>query len=391
MKLLVAISSLSGGGAERTVATLSAQWAAAGHRVRVVTIASAAQDTYDLDPAVERIALDLQRPGGNAALTLVNNLRRALALRRQLRAFGPDVAIGMMTVTNVLLALAAMGLSTRTLGCERVHPPRVPLGAVRALVRKWLYGRLTAVAALTERSAAWLRANTRARQVVVVPNAVVLPLPQTDPIVAPQTVCLAGRKVLLGAGRLDAQKGFHDLIRAFASLESVYPHWDLVILGEGALRPELEQAVKDFGLGGRVFLPGRVGNLSDWYAAASLFALSSEFEGFPNALLEAMAHGVPAVSYDCDTGPAEIIRNKIDGLLVQTGDWAALGKAIGSLMANPDSLAEMGARARSVRHRFAMPEILAKWEQVFLGIAPRSGSLSANASEQPAKIGLDLT
>lgn len=392
MKLLVAISSLSGGGAERTVATLSAQWVAAGHRVRVVTIASAAQDAYELHADVERVALDLERPGGNAALTLANNVHRVLALRGQLRAFEPDVAIGMMTVANVLLALASVGLGTRTLGCERVHPPRVPLGQSRAMARKWLYGRLTAVAALTERSAEWLRANTRAQRVFVVPNAVAWPLPRIDPIVAPQTVCLPDRKVLLGVGRLHSQKGFSDLIRAFAGLESAHPSWDLVILGEGPQRWELEREVKALGLRDRVFLPGRVGNLADWYAAAALFALSSEFEGFPNALLEAMAHGVPAVSYDCDTGPAEIIRDGIDGILVRPGERAAFAEALDRLMASPASLAEMGSCAREVRYRFAMPEVLAEWEQVFKAV--HSGSTKITGSEpheQSTNLGLDIT
>jgi glycosyltransferase involved in cell wall biosynthesis len=358
-----------------------------------VTIASAAQDAYNLDPAVERVALDLQRQGVNAAVTLANNLRRVLALRRQLRAFEPDVAIGMMTVTNVLLALAAMGLGTRTLGCERVHPPRVPLSAARALVRKWLYGRLTAVAALTERSAEWLRANTRARQVFVVPNAVALPLPQAEPVVSPQTVCRPGRRIVLGVGRLDAQKGFSTLIRVFAGLQAAHPQWDLVILGEGALRLELEREINELGLRGRVFLPGRVGNLADWYAAASLFALSSEFEGFPNALLEAMAHGVPAVSYDCDTGPAEIVRSDIDGLLIPPGDESAFAKAMGRLMANPTALAEMSASAREVRHRFAMPEVLAKWEQVLTAVVQHNHSLGASAREPRGRpnVRLDIT
>jgi glycosyltransferase involved in cell wall biosynthesis len=394
MKLLIAISSLSGGGAERTVATLSAQWVAAGHRVRVVTIASATQDAYELDPAVERVALDLQRAGVNPAVTVINNIRRVLALRRQLRAFEPDVAIGMMAVTNMLLALAAMGLRTRTLGCERVHPPRVPFSAPRALARNWLYGRLTAVAALTERSAAWLRANTKARRVFVVPNAVALPMPHAEPVVAPETVCRPGRKILLGVGRLDPQKGFSNLIRAFASVQSAHPQWDLVILGEGALRPELEREVKVLGLDGRVFLPGRVGNLADWYTAASLFALSSEFEGFPNALLEAMAHGVPSVSYDCDTGPAEIIRNDIGGVLIQPGDTAAFAKAMDRLMASPSALADMGADARTVRQRFAMSEVLGMWGQVLVSVAARDGSPNTVAREpgkQSAGIGLDVT
>lgn len=393
MKLLIAISSLSGGGAERTVATLSAQWVAAGHCVRVVTIAGAAQDAYELNPAVERVALDLQRPGVNTAVTFANNVRRVLALRRQLREFDPDVAIGMMTVTNILLALAAAGLRTRTLGCERVHPPRVPLSAARAYVRKWLYGRLTAVAALTERSADWLRTNTRAQKIFVVPNAVALPLPLAEPVVSPQSVCRPGQKLLLGVGRLDAQKGFSNLIRAFSSVQAAHPQWDLVILGEGALRPELERVAKEYGLSGRVYFPGRVGNLADWYAAASLFALSSEFEGFPNALLEAMAHGVPAISYDCDTGPAEIIRNNIDGVLIRPGDTEAFAKAMDSLMGNPSTLAIMGDSARAVRDRFAMSEVLAMWEQVLVAVAARDGSqgkVAREESKQPPSVGLDV-
>ena len=132
----------------------------------------------------------------------------------------------------------------------------------------------------------------------------------------PDSVCRPGRKVLLAVGRLEVEKGFDWLIDAFSALATKYPEWDLVILGEGSLRATLEKQVQTSGLARRVFLPGRVGNVGDWYERANLYVMSSRFEGFGNTLGEAMAYGLPAVSFDCETGPRNIIRHETDGLLV---------------------------------------------------------------------------
>jgi len=155
------------------------------------------------------------------------------------------------------------------------------------------------------------------------------------------------------------------LLEAFVTLARKYYNWNLVILGEGPERRALETQVQAFGLDGRVFLPGRVGNVGEWYERADVYVMSSRFEGFPNALAEAMAHGLPAVSFDCDTGPRDIIRPEVDGLLVLPGNVDALTAALDRLMDDAALRAQFAARAVEVRERFSMERIAGMWEELF--------------------------
>ena len=175
-----------------------------------------------------------------------------------------------------------------------------------------------------------------------------------------------GVRLLLAVGRLVEQKGFDWLLAAFCELAQKHPRWDLVILGEGPLRAELEGAARSARLEGRVFLPGRMGNLGEWYEHADLYVMSSRYEGFGNTLVEGLAHGLPAVSFDCDTGPRDIIRHEIDGLLVPPEDVASLAAAPGP----PDGrrrtcAASSPQRAVEARERFSIERIAKKWEKLF--------------------------
>lgn len=129
--------------------------------------------------------------------------------------------------------------------------------------------------------------------------------------------------MLLAVGRLVEGKGFGPLIETFSRLAQDFPDWMLVILGEGPDREALEHQVQSVGLVGRIRLPGQAGNASRWYKAADLYVMSSRSEGFPNTLIEAMTHGLPTASFDCDTGPRNIIHHGMDGLLVPACDMRA--------------------------------------------------------------------
>jgi glycosyltransferase involved in cell wall biosynthesis len=365
MNILFYISSLSFGGAERVTATLANYWAEKGWRVTVVTLAAQSEGFYQLHPAVTHIALNLSGANSQPLAAPIKNLRRVLALRRVLRRVQPDVALGMMDSSNVQLALASYGLrGLVTIGSERIHPPQYPLGQIWETLRRYSYDRLNAVVALTVESADWLRRCTRVRKVVVIPNVASYPLPAHPPHMAPP-IKANGARLLLAVGRLSEQKGFDTLIAAFQSLAAKFPHWRLAILGEGPLRGDLAAQIADAGLDGRILLPGRVGNVGDWYVAADLYVMTSRFEGFPNTLAEAMAHGLPAVSFDCDTGPRDIIRHEVDGLLVPNGDDAALVSALGRLMADESLRQQFASYADEVRERFSMERITSLWEALF--------------------------
>lgn len=364
MHILIVIHSLGLGGAERVTANLSRLWIAAGHRVTIATVC-AGGGVYGVDPSVRVVALGLARESRGIVDAALGNLRRLRAIRATIRDLKPDVTIGMMTTASVLVACAGLGLPSRTLGAERNYPGCVPLDRPWTLARKYAFGLLDVVIAQTEMASAWLRTHTYARRFVTIPNLVDWPPPENEPAISPAAVLAPSLKLILAAGRLDPVKGFIHLIEAFGQLRGMDEDWGLVILGEGPERAALENRVRALELERRVFLPGLAGNMTDWYKRASLFVLTSLTEGFPNALLEAMAAGVPVVSFDCDVGPREMIRHGVDGVLVPVGDETALAKSMGALMNDARLRAEMAGHGIAVRERYSEERVLALWDEAF--------------------------
>jgi glycosyltransferase involved in cell wall biosynthesis len=362
-KLAFVISSLGSGGAERVCATLANHWAAAGWTISVITLSGADTDFYKLDDRVERIGLCRTGVSTNSLSATTNNWQRARDLRRVLQSGRPDVALSLIDQNNVLLALASLGQSVPVcIGAEHIHPPQAPLGIFWSVLRRLTYKNLWAVVALTSDSAEWIRRNTRAVRVPVIPNAVPWPVPTTEPNVPPPPK-YGGR--LLAAGRLHPQKGFDLLLPCFGKLARQYSDWDLAIVGEGHERGRLQAMIGQLGLENRVHLPGRVGNIGDWYHNADIFVMPSRFEGFPMTLVEAMAHGKPSVSFDCDTGPRDIIRHGVDGILVPSGDTERLGIELQRLMDNTDERSRLGTHAREIHTRFSIDRVAGMWESLF--------------------------
>lgn len=364
--VLFVLHSLASGGAERVVSLLANHWASAGRRVTIATYAPPTRDHYRLDPAVTRLQL---APEVYESRGLLANIRRIRALREALRVQRPDVAVALMESTNVLLALARSARRGPVcIGAERIHPPRHAVTPVWAWLRRIAYGRLDAVVAQTEATAAWLRAHTRARRVAVIPNPIATPQP-VEPAAA--AAAAARRPFVLAVGRLHPQKGFDLLIEAFASLAARHHTLGLVILGAGPEGPALRRRATELGIGERVVFPGNVVDVAPWYRNAEVYVLSSRFEGFPNALLEAMAHGCAVIATDCETGPSDIIRDGRDGVLVPVGQVQALAEAMAALLDAPQRRAELGRTAAEVSRRFALPGIAACWDRLFAAVRPR--------------------
>ena len=374
MKMLMYVHSLENGGAERVVANLANYWASIGWDVTVVTVAPQEADFYQLDPAVGRICMHLTGSTRNVVAGLVRTAKRVRALRRILETEKPDIALSAMHTANVILALAARKLpGVLALGSEHNYPPKAPMGVIWETLRRHAYGRLQAVVPLTQECAGWLRHNTHARCIRVIPNAVSWPLSRHKPHLSPAACCRPGRHILLGVGRLSMEKNFTVLVEVFSRLAARHPEWDLVILGDGPARAALLAQVQASGLEQRVTLPGRVGNIGDWYARAALYAMTSHYEGFPNTLVEAMACGLPGVSFDCDTGPRDIIRHDVDGLLVAPGDAACLEAALDRLMGGEQLRKSFASRAIEARERFSMEKISGMWEDLFAQLSERTG------------------
>lgn len=364
MKILFYLHSLGGGGAERVVSILSGHWAGKGHEVTIVTLAGLESDFYQLDKRVRRTSLNLgdQAPGLLAKLT--DNFKRVLRLRATLRQMRPQLAIAMMDSANVSLAIAGLGLQGAVcVGSERVYSPSATLTLPWRVLRRWTYGWLHGVVVLSKENEAWLRRHTSVRRIWVVPNPVALPLSASAPIRSPEEWRVRPRRVL-AVGRYARQKGLDLLVEAFARILPVVPDWELVIVGEGPERHNLQELLTQRECAGRVHLSGAVGNIADWYTAADLYVLSSRWEGFPNSLLEAMAHGLPSVAADCLTGPRSLVRDGIDGVLVPPDDVSSLATAMERLMTDDELRRRLAERASEVRDRFSVERVAELWMKV---------------------------
>jgi glycosyltransferase involved in cell wall biosynthesis len=362
-RVLIFIHSLHGGGAERVAADLSAYWASLGWPVMVVTQADARDDAYTLHPDVQRRMLNTAGAGGGLR-GIWANVRRIRTLRAELKAFKPDIVLGMMTTASVLAVLAAQGLPCRVIATEHTHPPSQSLSSLWLRLRRWTYPRASRVVALTRGTADWLAQHVPGCRLAVIPNPVHWPLLSAEPVVLPPQAGTQRR--LLAVGRLHPDKGFDLLIQAYAQIASEHPDWQLIILGEGDERQRLQAQIEAAGLQQRISMPGRVGNVGDWYRAADIYVLSSRFEGLSNTLLESLASGLPAVCFDCDTGPREVVREGVDGVLVRpNGDIQAMAVALSALMQDDKTRDTMAQHAIDARERFSAQHVLGLWKKLF--------------------------
>lgn len=369
INILFVITSLAGGGAERVTVNLSNAWVKKGIKVTIVTISDNKQDFYELDERIQRIGLNVDGLSKNSLIGILSNIKRVLAIRRILQKQKPDIILGMMPVSAILTIIANFGLNHKVIACERNYPPMARMNSFWTKLRAIIYPYATAIAVQTSGVKSWMEENIKVKRIKVIPNPVIYPLPVTSPIILPSKILASKQKLLLATGRLTQQKGFDVLISAFSSLEKQFKNWTLVILGEGENRLLLEDQIKNEGLEKSIILLGRVGNLSDWYKRADIYVMSSLFEGFPNTLAEAMSYGCPVVSFDCKTGPSDLIIDNIDGVLVKSiGDVKALASALKGVMSNETLRNTFSKNAVEVRERYSLSSILEKWENFFIDL-----------------------
>jgi GalNAc-alpha-(1->4)-GalNAc-alpha-(1->3)-diNAcBac-PP-undecaprenol alpha-1,4-N-acetyl-D-galactosaminyltransferase len=192
----------------------------------------------------------------------------------------------------------------------------------------------------------------------------IIPNPIDEIILSTRKDYSERENVILTVGRLDANKNQRLLIEAFANLN--VGNWKLVIAGDGVLREEYRKLTASLGIADQVDFVGNVNNISDYYNQAKIFVFTSQSEGFPNALLEAMAFGLPCISTDCPSGPSEIIKNNENGFLIDVNNKSQLEKKLTDLMNNPKLCIEFSTKALKSTERFEIQEIYKQWETLIL-------------------------
>jgi GalNAc-alpha-(1->4)-GalNAc-alpha-(1->3)-diNAcBac-PP-undecaprenol alpha-1,4-N-acetyl-D-galactosaminyltransferase len=362
MRLSLIIPSLAAGGAEGVLALLANEWAERGHSVTVMTVGSRVDDRQPLHSAVQRVALDMMRGSASAAQAIGNNIERVARLRAAIRQSRPDAVISFLASTNVLTLAATSGMDTAVIVAERIDPRAEPISRFWAGTRRLLYPRADAVVMQTPDASEWAARFLPAEKIHVIPNPVarVCPNGDTPASCRPAWLGRSGRKVF-AAGRLAPQKGFDVLLRAFARCRVDHQDWSLIVFGEGDERGRLEALSAELGIEAAVILPGHVPNAARLFPCGDLFVLSSRYEGFPNALLDAMASGLPVVATDCPSGPRQIVRHGVDGLLVERDSVGALHAAMHQAMSHPELRRRLASRAVEVRERFSLTCVMRQW------------------------------
>jgi glycosyltransferase involved in cell wall biosynthesis len=354
------IPDLGPGGAERVAALLADYWVGEGHNVTMATFEMPGTEPFF--PLEERVAvrdLGASAPSRRLTVRIGNNIARVSRLRSLLRDIRPDIVVAFMTEANVLALCAAKGLGVPVVISERNQPDRPGLGALHRLARRLAYPLARAMVVQTEEIAAWAAACFRI-PVHIIPNPVVLGQDRGNGK-------LGDTHLIVSLGRLTHQKGFDILVKSFAALASKHPDWQLVIYGEGPDRVSLERLRAERRLEDRICLPGLTRDSFEALRRASLFALPSRFEGYPNALLEALGCGLPVIATSCPGGTAQILANGVYGILVPPDDIATLTSALDAMMSAADLRKSYASRARTAVAHLDIEIIGQRWLHLLSG------------------------
>jgi GalNAc-alpha-(1->4)-GalNAc-alpha-(1->3)-diNAcBac-PP-undecaprenol alpha-1,4-N-acetyl-D-galactosaminyltransferase len=352
VRICLVITSLRGGGAERAATEMANYWSLRGEDVTIAVLSSD-PPFYNIRPTVKVVSLVSSSAFGGiigkayGALVSLSSLRGFLADEKH------DIVISFLAVSSGLAGLAMGGeMKTRLIAAERTNPELDPLHPIWRFLRNRTYRRVALVVAQTERAAEYCR-RIGARSVTAIPN----PIRSVDRIQVP-----GGRsRTVLSVGRMTREKGHDLLLEAFSLVKR--NGWRLALIGDGSERKRLELLAAGLGIREATDFIGTAKAVDAYYSSAGIFVLPSRFEGFPNALCEAMASGAACISFDCPNGPFEIMKSGYDGLLVPAGDVEGLAAAIERLISDESERMRLGAAAVSVVERFGIGKVMAIWDR----------------------------
>jgi glycosyltransferase involved in cell wall biosynthesis len=356
-RLLFYINAIHHGGAERVMVNLANEFSRRGYTVILVT-SFRDEKEYELDPLVRRESLeDSEIDQGS----LKKNISRIAKLRRMCKRERPDVVVSFMAEANFRAILATRLLGVKTVISVRNDPKREYPNLAYKAAAKLLFPFASGYVFQTEDARNHFPKGIQDKSKII--------LNQVDEKFYNANY-EGERKDIVTAGRLGKQKNQKLLIDAFAKIAGDFPEDNLVIYGDGSLRRSLSEHAAALGLQDRIIFKGVVTEIQEKIKGAKLFVLSSDYEGLPNVVMEAMTLGIPVVSTDCPCGgPRLLIDSGENGVLVPVGDAEKLGEAMKSVLGDSGFAEKLSRNARKRSLDFAPDEVFREWEQYLLDVS----------------------
>lgn len=351
-KILFYIDSLHRGGAQRVMSNLVAYFSVNYNVILVNDFAPTDQKIdYDVPDNIKKFYLRKSLDGN----PIIKNISRIIALRKIVIKENPEVVLSFLGNPNKRMLIATIGLKCRKVVSVRNEPSHeYGKGKLNQWIARKLFSLADGIVFQTQDAADYFQESVRKKSTIIM-----------NPVGRRfyQIVQVTPKKDVVTVGRFEAQKNHLLLLQAWNEIEKYFPSDKLVIYGDGPFRKKYEEYIQEQGLADRVILPGIVKDIPEKLASAKLFVLSSDFEGMPNALMEAMAVGMPVISTDCPCGgPRTLIQDPKQGCLVPCGDLDSLKNAMKELLESKEMRESKGRIAKKRAEVFAEDFIYEQWE-----------------------------
>ena len=348
-RVLFVCLALSNGGAERVVSVLSDSLMRAGMEIFILPLTDRKQ-AYSVDEKIHILKLEKQING------IAGKVNRIIGIRRSIKTHNIDTVIAFSNYNVMYSAIASIGLNVKVIGSERNDPAQEDGRRLFCWLRLMLYRRINGLVCQTEDARAYFPESIQ-RKSTVIPN------PITDNLPEPYYGCRTHRVVSFS--RLEPQKNIPMLINAFKAFHKDYPDYILELYGDGSLKDTLIKYVKDNKLENCVKIYPFVNDIHERVRDASMFALASDYEGLSNAMIEAMALGLPTIVTDCPCGGARmVIKDGKNGLLVPVGDATSMSEAMKKIASDADFSAELSENGIKIKDILKKEKIAKQWEEV---------------------------
>ncbi len=355
MKCLFTIRSLSGGGAERVVSTMANALAEKGNDVYIVVYKQTDAD-YKISEQVNIIEMPQRKD------SIMTKVKRISDMRSIISKINPDVVIPFVGTVLYVTWLAMYGKKGKFIATVRNNPWLMPESKVQRKFRDYIAKKSDGVLIQNEEQAEYFPIST-INKMYVINNPIAPEFLNTKKNTYSKEI-----KTIITAGRLNYQKNQKLMIKGFAEVCKNREDICLDIYGEGPLKDELNQLIDLLGMNKQISLRGRVKNMESTLSDADLFVMTSDFEGMPNALMEAMAVGVPCISSDCKTGPSSLISSGIDGMLFKVNDQKDFEKKLNWAITHTNEMNTMGQNGRKkMIKNYTMEQIEKSIDDLFDG------------------------